>query len=208
MQRGQTAAALRGGLAANDAGAAAEGQRPVPSGGAVGDRGLRAAALERRGGVELDVSIAAATSRRGLRDETQAFRYKGISTLYQDVVCIHQHQSDGVFSTIITNVAFDLVSRYLLVQSSQWHTIHSKQFSLYESMEAGRQEDEDGLETIVYLLDYLFSHLPGLRIVLTGNSVEECTLPYFCTMLSDRLRAEPYLLNSYLRLRASIESTS
>lgn len=158
--------------------------------------------------MELDVSIAAAASRRGRSDERQAFRYKGISTLYQDVVCIHQHQSDGVFSTIITNVAFDLVSRYLLVQSSQWHTIHSKQFSLYESMEAGRQEEEDGLETIVYLLDYLFSHLPGLSIVLTGNSVEECTLPYFCTMLSDRLRAEPYLLNSYLRLLASMASTS
>ena len=124
------------------------------------------------------------------------------------MVCIHQHQNDEVFARIITNVAFDLVSRYLLVQSSQWHTIHSKQFSLYESMEGGRQEDEDGLETIVYLLDYLFSHLPGLSIVLTGNSVEECTLPYFCTMLSDRLRAEPYLLNSYLRLLAAMASTS
>ena len=124
------------------------------------------------------------------------------------MVCIHQHQDDSAFSTIITSVAFDLISRYLLVQSSQWHTIHSKQFSLYESMEAGGQEEEDGLETIVYLLDYLFSHLPGLSIVLTGNSVEECTLPYFCTMLSDRLRAEPYLLNSYLGLLASMASTS
>ena len=97
---------------------------------------------------------------------------------------------------------------YLLVQASQWHTIHSKQFAFYETIDGGKSENEDGLETIVYLFEYLFYHLHGIHVTLSPSSVDETPFIYFCTMLSDRLRAEPYLLNSYLRLLTAIASTS
>ena len=128
--------------------------------------------------------------------------------MYRHLVSAQQHCEDSAMHSIFTHICYELLYTYLLVQASQWHTIHSKQFAFYEAIDGGKSEDEDGLETIVYLFEYLFYHLHGIHVTLSPSSVDETPFIYFCTMLSDRLRAEPYLLNSYLRLLTAIASTS
>lgn len=69
-------------------------------------------------------------------------------------------------------------------------------------------DSSDGIENIVYLLQFILSKLPGLNIVLSGSDLEDNILPYFCSMISDRLRAEPYLFNTYINLLTAIAKTS
>ena len=102
----------------------------------------------------------------------------------------------------------ETLQHYLLIQSSQWHTLKSKQFSYYEQTESSPYEKEDGVETLLYLLQYLLQQLPGVTLSLSGSSVEECPLAYFCSIISDRLRAEPYLFNPYINLLSAIANTS
>ena len=118
------------------------------------------------------------------------------------------HSNDQDYERILFLLLYELLQQYLLLQSSQWHTIVSKQFYLYEETGKEPSDKADGVETIVYLLQFVLFHLPGLEVTLSGNTVEENILAYFCTMLSDRLRAEPYLFNTYIYLLAAIASTS
>ena len=114
-----------------------------------------------------------------------------------------------MYRRILTSLVFETLVKYLQVQSSQWHTLKTKQFSYYEQTRSQTvPEKEDGLETLMYLLRYLLQHLPETVLVLTGSSVDECPLGYFCSMVADRLRAEPYLFNPYLNLLAAIADTS
>lgn len=130
------------------------------------------------------------------------------SKLYRDAVLLVTHSNDQDYERILFLLLYELLQQYLLLQSSQWHTIVSKQFYLYEETGKEPSDKADGVETIVYLLQFVLFHLPGLEVTLSGNTVEENILAYFCTMLSDRLRAEPYLFNTYIYLLAAIASTS
>ena len=122
---------------------------------------------------------------------------------------LQSHVEDVVYRRILTSLVFETLVKYLQVQSSQWHTLKTKQFSYYEQTRSQTvPEKEDGLETLMYLLRYLLQHLPETVLVLTGSSVDECPLGYFCSMVADRLRAEPYLFNPYLNLLAAIADTS
>ena len=116
---------------------------------------------------------------------------------------------DTVYQRILDSLVLKTLQQYLFIQSSQWHTLKSKQFSYYEQTQSESvREKEDGIETLLYLLQYVLHQLPGIAISLSGSSVEECPLAYFCSMISDRLRAEPYLFNSYVNLLAAIANTS
>lgn len=122
---------------------------------------------------------------------------------------LHNHLEDEIYCRILNSLLLKTLQHYLLIQSSQWHTLKSKQFSYYEQTQSESfREKEDGIETLLYLLQYLLQQLPGITISLSGSSVEECPLAYFCSMISDRLRAEPYLFNPYLNLLAAIANTS
>ena len=68
--------------------------------------------------------------------------------------------------------------------------------------------EKDGLETLVYLLQQILQSLPEIVVPLSGSSVSLCPLSYFCSMISDRLRVEPYLFNIYLDLLSAIANTS
>ena len=72
----------------------------------------------------------------------------------------------------------------------------------------GVSSSKDGIETIIFLLQFIFSKLPGLHVKLLSNDMENDIIPYFCNMISDRLRAEPYLFYAYISLLTSIAKTS
>lgn len=133
-------------------------------------------------------------------------RYGVFSILFKDLLSFHCHIEDTNFLFIITSLFYQVVYTCLSVQSSYWHTLVSKQFAMYEEKETA--SSADGLETIIYLLQFILSKLPGLQINLSGSDMEDNILPYFCTMVSDRLRAEPYLFNSYINLLTAIANTS
>ena len=130
------------------------------------------------------------------------------SKLYRDALLLAMHSNDKAYQRILFLLLYELALQYLQVQAAQWHTIVSKQFVLYEQTGKEPSDKADGLETLVYFIQFVLFHLPGLQVTLSGNSVEENILAYFCTMLSDRLRAEPYLFNTYIYLLAAIAGTS
>lgn len=130
------------------------------------------------------------------------------SKLYRDAVLLVMHGNDKAYQRILFLLLYELALQYLRVQASHWHTIVSKQFVLYEQTSKQPSDKSDGLETLVYFMQFVLFHLPGLQVTLSGNSVEENILAYFCTMISDRLRAEPYLFNTYIYLLAAIAGTS
>lgn len=92
--------------------------------------------------------------------------------LFHDTVSLQSHVEDVVYRRILTSLVFETLVKYLQVQSSQWHTLKTKQFSYYEQTRSQTvPEKEDGLETLMYLLRYLLQHLPETVLVLTGSSV-------------------------------------
>ena len=103
------------------------------------------------------------------------------SKLYRDAVLLVTHSNDQDYERILFLLLYELLQQYLLLQSSQWHTIVSKQFYLYEETGKEPSDKADGVETIVYLLQFVLFHLPGLEVTLSGNTVEENILAYFCT---------------------------
>ena len=126
--------------------------------------------------------------------------------LYHDLLFIHSHYDDTNYLLILSSLFYDTIISYLSIQSTQWHTISSKQYTIYE--DEVNNANADGLEHIVYCIEYILSKLPGLQIILSGTELHDNIMPYFCTMISDRLRAEPYLFNTYIRLLTAIAKTS
>ena len=106
----------------------------------------------------------------------QATRHGVFSLLFRSVVSIHNHSHDTAFNRIVSKIVYELLRSYLFVQSSQWHTIPSKQFMLYEQAAAG-PEKEDGLENVIYLLQLVLERLlvqaARLTVTLTCDRLEE-----------------------------------
>lgn len=81
---------------------------------------------------------------------------------------LHNHLEDEIYCRILNSLLLKTLQHYLLIQSSQWHTLKSKQFSYYEQTQSESfREKEDGIETLLYLLQYLLQQLPGITISLS-----------------------------------------
>ena len=146
----------------------------------------------------------------------QALQRGVFSILSQNLALLQTHLEDPVYFRTLLLLLFNTLQKYLFHQSSQWHTLTSKQFEYYNrghmqsSLDSLQKDttEKDGLETLIYLLQHLLQKLPDIVVSLSGSSVEACPLAYFCSMLSDRLRAEPYLFDAYLNLLTAIANTS
>ena len=93
------------------------------------------------------------------------------SKLYRDALLLVTHSNDKAYQRILFLLLYELALQYLQVQAAQWHTIVSKQFVLYEQTGKEPSDKADGLETLVYFVQFVLFHLPGLQVTLSGNSV-------------------------------------